>query len=115
MALNIKDPEADRLARKLAAQTGETVTEAVVKALRERSKREGAKSLVRLKDEIMAISRRAPPCRGARAVRPNRSSATTSAACPADGRRYFRCRGDPVWRARGEPFRRSHRDGCYDG
>lgn len=41
MALNIKDPEADRLARALAAQTGETITEAVIKALRERLKREG--------------------------------------------------------------------------
>ncbi len=58
MALNIKDPEADRLARALAAQTGETITEAVIKALRERLKREGKKAPVRLKDEIMAISRR---------------------------------------------------------
>ena len=29
MALSIKDPEADRLARELAARTGETLTEAV--------------------------------------------------------------------------------------
>jgi antitoxin VapB len=36
MALNIKHPEADRLARQLAAATGETLTEAVVNALRER-------------------------------------------------------------------------------
>jgi antitoxin VapB len=36
MALSIKDPEADRLARELAAQTGESLTEAVVVALRER-------------------------------------------------------------------------------
>lgn len=59
MALNIKDPEADRLARELAARTGETLTEAIVKALRERLKREAAKTPVSLKDEIMAISRRA--------------------------------------------------------
>ncbi len=59
MALNIKDAEADRLARELAARTGETITEAVVKALRERLKREGARAPVSLKDEIMAISRRA--------------------------------------------------------
>lgn len=58
MALNIKDAEADRLARDLAARTGETITEAVVKALRERLKRECAKSPLSLKDEIMAISRR---------------------------------------------------------
>ena len=36
MALSIKDPEADRLARELAAAAGETLTEAVTKALRER-------------------------------------------------------------------------------
>ncbi len=59
MALNIKDPEADRLARELAARTGETITETVVKALRERLKRETAKTPVSLKAEIMAISRRA--------------------------------------------------------
>jgi antitoxin VapB len=40
MALNIKDPEADRLARNLAAITGETLTEAVVNALRERHARQ---------------------------------------------------------------------------
>jgi antitoxin VapB len=59
MALNIKNPEADRLARELVAHTGETITEAVVKALRERLKRVTAKTPVGLKDEIMAISRRA--------------------------------------------------------
>ena len=36
MALSIKSDEADRLARDLAAETGETLTEAVVIALRER-------------------------------------------------------------------------------
>ncbi len=59
MALNIKDPEADRLARELAARTGESITQTVVKALRERLKRETAKTPVGLKEEIMAISRRA--------------------------------------------------------
>jgi antitoxin VapB len=42
MALNIKDPEADRLARERAARTGESITQTVVKALRERLKRETA-------------------------------------------------------------------------
>ena len=59
MALNIKDPEADRLARELARRTGETLTRAVVTALRERLKRETSKAPVRLEDEIMEISRRA--------------------------------------------------------
>lgn len=36
MALSIKHPEADRLARQLAHATGETLTEAVTNALRER-------------------------------------------------------------------------------
>lgn len=36
MALSIKDEEADRLARELAKHTGETLTEVVVTALRER-------------------------------------------------------------------------------
>ena len=58
MALNIKDAEADRLARELAARTGETITEAVVKSLRERLKRECAKTPLSLKDELMDISRR---------------------------------------------------------
>lgn len=40
MALSIKHPEADRLARELAAVTGESLTEAVVVALRERLARQ---------------------------------------------------------------------------
>ena len=39
MALNIKDDAADRLARELAAETGETITTAVAVALRERLER----------------------------------------------------------------------------
>jgi antitoxin VapB len=40
MALSIKDPEADRLARELAKRTGETLTQAVIQALRERLARQ---------------------------------------------------------------------------
>lgn len=36
MALNIKDAETDRLARELAAATGETITEALRLAVQER-------------------------------------------------------------------------------
>jgi antitoxin VapB len=36
MAFSIKNEEADRLVRQLAAVTGESLTEAVVRALRER-------------------------------------------------------------------------------
>jgi antitoxin VapB len=42
MALSIKSDEADRLARELTAETGETLTEAVVIALRERLDRQRA-------------------------------------------------------------------------
>ena len=40
MALSIKNPDADRLARELARTTGETITEAVTTAIRERLVRE---------------------------------------------------------------------------
>ena len=39
MALNIKDPQVDRLARDLAAATGESITTAVGRALTERLER----------------------------------------------------------------------------
>jgi antitoxin VapB len=39
MALSIKDEKADRLARELAKRTGESLTEAVTRALEERLKR----------------------------------------------------------------------------
>lgn len=58
MSLNIKDPEAERLAREVARRTGTTMTGAVIIALRERLAREERKArntedFVR---EIMAIA-----------------------------------------------------------
>ncbi len=41
MALNIKDPTADRLVRELATTTGESITTAVTVAVRERLERIG--------------------------------------------------------------------------
>lgn len=71
MALSIKDPEADRLARALAARTGETLTEVVVVALRERLAREtGRTRAIPLREELAAIRRRC----AALAVLDNRSS-----------------------------------------
>lgn len=59
MALSIKRPEADRLARSLAAITGESITEAIIKALEERLLREqGRIRGPRLRDEIRAIRQR---------------------------------------------------------
>ena len=43
MPLNIKDLTAEQLARALAERTGETITEAVIKALRERLEHEQRK------------------------------------------------------------------------
>jgi antitoxin VapB len=40
MAISIKDPETDRLARELARATGESLTEAIRAALRERLERQ---------------------------------------------------------------------------
>jgi antitoxin VapB len=59
MALSIKHPEADRLARELAKSTGEGLTEAVIRALRERLAREkGRKRHRRLSEELRAIGER---------------------------------------------------------
>jgi antitoxin VapB len=59
MALSIKHPEADRLARELARQTGESLTEAVIKALRERLMREaGRVRAVPLSEELRRIGER---------------------------------------------------------
>lgn len=58
MALSIKDPEAERLARALAEETGETITEAVKAALKERLARTRARRGLRLADELDEIARR---------------------------------------------------------
>lgn len=59
MALSIKHDEADRLARALARATGETLTDAVVTALRERLDRvrQPARATQRLA-RLRAIQRR---------------------------------------------------------
>lgn len=59
MALSIKHPEADRLARELAQRTGESLTEAVVVALRERLRREtGRRQAVSVSEQLREIRRR---------------------------------------------------------
>lgn len=62
MALNIKSPEADRLARELASLTGESITDAVTKALKERLARERRKhrsSREELRQALREIAERA--------------------------------------------------------
>jgi antitoxin VapB len=58
MPLSIKSPEADRLARQLADTTGETITDAVIVAMRERLVREERKreSRQQLVEDLMAIA-----------------------------------------------------------
>lgn len=59
MSLNIKDEEAHDLARKLARATGETMTRAVVEALRERLERvQRHRKAAALAAELHAIGRR---------------------------------------------------------
>jgi antitoxin VapB len=59
MALSLKDKETDRLARAVAALTGETLTDAVRVALAERLERERLRrgDSARLADELMEIGR----------------------------------------------------------
>ena len=57
MALSIKNPEADELARRLAGLTKVSMTDAVLLALREQLRREmGREGGVRLKQELLAVS-----------------------------------------------------------
>ena len=59
MAISLKDPEADRLAREVAARTGETLTRAIVVALKERLIRLKGKRRPRsLREDLRAIGRR---------------------------------------------------------
>ncbi len=59
MALSIKNDEADRLARELAALTGEGLTEAVINALKERLRRErGRVYPAPLREELALIRER---------------------------------------------------------
>lgn len=56
MALSIKSEEADRLARELVAETGETLTEAVETALRERLDREHAKHAASMRTRLARLA-----------------------------------------------------------
>jgi antitoxin VapB len=59
VALNIRHPDADSLARALAAQTGESLTDAVIAALRERLQREaGRRAAPSLREDLRRVQRR---------------------------------------------------------
>jgi antitoxin VapB len=59
MALSIKDPETERLARNLAQLTGESITTATRRAIEERLRRVGGRSRrAALLEEMVEIRRR---------------------------------------------------------
>jgi antitoxin VapB len=59
MALNIKNPEVELLARQVASQAEESLTDAVRHSLEERLERlKGKRSAPDLLEQLMAISRR---------------------------------------------------------
>lgn len=57
MGLNIKSDEAHRLVKELAAVTGESLTEAVTEAVRERLERLRRERAKGLADRLLAIGR----------------------------------------------------------
>ncbi len=58
MAINIKDTETDRLAREVARQTGETITDAIHTALKERLQRLSGRSKATTKEKLYEILQR---------------------------------------------------------
>ena len=59
MPLSINNPRAEKLARELAARSGETITQAIIKALEDRLVRmQGKKEPMDLAEEIMKIAKR---------------------------------------------------------
>jgi len=59
MALSIRNPKAEKLARELAAESGENITQAIIQALEERLQRlRGRSKAIDLAEELMKISKR---------------------------------------------------------
>jgi antitoxin VapB len=59
MALSIKNPDVDQLARELAEITGESLTDAIANALKERLEREaGKRNRNRFREDIHRIQQR---------------------------------------------------------
>jgi antitoxin VapB len=59
VSLNVKDPEAHRLAQAISEETGETLTRAVTEALRERYERLQRRRSGASVEELRAIAERA--------------------------------------------------------
>ncbi|MFZ2446593.1 MAG: type II toxin-antitoxin system VapB family antitoxin [Syntrophobacteraceae bacterium] len=59
MALSIRNPRAEKLARQIAAESGESLTEAIIHALEERLQRlKGRRTATDVAEEIIKISLR---------------------------------------------------------
>lgn len=59
MALSIRNSRAEKLAREVAAESGENLTEAIIHALEERLERlKGRRTAIDVAEEIMKISLR---------------------------------------------------------
>jgi antitoxin VapB len=59
MALSIRNPKTEKLARELAAESGENITQAITHALEERLERlRGRSTATDLVEEILKISKR---------------------------------------------------------
>ena len=59
MGISIKNDRAEKLARQVAAETGESLTDVVIHSLEERLERlKGRRSVPDLTETLMAISRR---------------------------------------------------------
>jgi antitoxin VapB len=59
MALSIHNPKAEKLARELAAKSGETITQALITAIEDRLERmQGKRAAMDLAAEVMKIAER---------------------------------------------------------
>jgi antitoxin VapB len=59
MALSIRNPKTEKLARKLAAESKETITQAITRALEERLERvRGRSESIDVAEELLKISQR---------------------------------------------------------
>jgi antitoxin VapB len=61
VAMNIKNPEAERLARELARRNGETITMAITVALKERLERQKANPKAGLAEWLDELSKKTAP------------------------------------------------------
>ncbi len=108
MALSLKDPETDRLARAVAALTGETLTAAVRKALAERLERERLRrgEVADLVARLRRSASIAPVCQCSIRVHQTRSAGMTKTACGPDDHRHVGNRRDLLREPEAEEFNR---------